>query len=109
MAPSRIELLRGFITQRPDDPFPRYALAMEHKNAGQLDAAWETFRMLMDAHPDYVPGYLHAGNTLVALGRPAEARVVFDSGIAASSRCGDGHARGELEGALAALPEGHGE
>jgi cytochrome c-type biogenesis protein CcmH/NrfG len=103
MPPSRIELLRGFIAQRPDDPFPRYALAMEHKNAGQLDAAWETFKMLMDAHPEYVPGYLHAGNTLVALGRTTEAREVFGQGVAASNRSGDGHARGELEAALAAL------
>jgi predicted Zn-dependent protease len=103
MPPSRIDLLRGFIAQRPGDPFPRYALAMEHKNAGQLDAAWETFKVLMEAHPDYVPGYLHAGNTLVALGRVAEARVVLGNGVAASSRCGDSHARGELEGALSAL------
>jgi tetratricopeptide (TPR) repeat protein len=104
--PTRIELLRGFIAQRPGDPFPRYALAMEHKNAGQLDAAWETFRMLMDEHRDYVPAYLHAGHTLLALGRTDEARGVFENGIAASSRCGDSHARGELEGALAQLGSG---
>jgi predicted Zn-dependent protease len=106
MPPSRIELLRGFIAQRPDDPFPRYALALEHKNAGQLDAAWETFQMLIAGHPDYVPGYLHAGNTLVAMGRASEARLVFESGIAASGRTGDAHARGELESALAALGSG---
>jgi predicted Zn-dependent protease len=104
--PSRIELLRGFIAQRPSDPFPRYALALEHKNAGQLDEAWETFRMLMDAHRDYVPAYLHAGNTLVELGRVAEARVVFASGVEASSRRGDGHARSELEAALAQIGSG---
>jgi predicted Zn-dependent protease len=106
MPPSRIDLLRGFIEQRPTDPFPRYALALEHKNAGELDAAWETFRMLMGAHPDYVPAYLHAGHTLLALGRTAEARSTFESGIAASARKGDSHARGELESALAAVAEG---
>jgi hypothetical protein len=104
--PTRIELLQGFIAQRPEDPFPRYALALEHKNAGELDAAWETFRMLMDEHRDYVPAYLHAGHTLLALGRASEARAVFESGIAASGRCGDGHARGELEAALAQLGSG---
>jgi tetratricopeptide (TPR) repeat protein len=104
--PSRIDLLRGFIAQRPGDPFPRYALALEHKNAGQLAEAWETFRMLMVEHRDYVPAYLHAGNTLLALGRAAEARTVFEDGIAASSRSGDGHARSELEGALALLDSG---
>jgi predicted Zn-dependent protease len=104
--PTRIELLRGFITQRPTDPFPRYALALEYKNAGQLDAAWETFRMLMDEHRDYVPAYLHAGHTLLALNRVSEARVVFEGGIAASGRRGDSHSRGELEAALAQLGSG---
>ena len=104
--PTRIELLRGFITQRPSDPFPRYALALEYKNAGQLDAAWETFRMLMAEHRDYVPAYLHAGHTLLALNRVAEARAVFEGGIAASGRRGDSHSRGELEAALAQLGSG---
>jgi predicted Zn-dependent protease len=101
MPPDRIALLTGFIAQRPDDPFPRYALAIEHKNAGQLSQAWENFRVLMDAHPDYVAAYLHAGQTLIGLGRPGDARQVFETGIAASLRRGDAHARGELEGALA--------
>jgi tetratricopeptide (TPR) repeat protein len=101
--PSRIELLRGFIDQRPDDPFPRYALALEYKNAGELEMAWETFKTLMNSHGDYVAAYLHAGNTLVALGRAEEARGVFRQGIAACVRRGDAHARGEIEGALALL------
>src|SRR2546430_55783 len=80
--PSRIELLRGFIAQRPDDPFPRYALALEYKNAGQLEEAWETFKVLMDTHRDYVPAYLHAGQTLSALGRAVEVAVCQGGGLA---------------------------
>ena len=101
--PSRIEMLRGFIAQKPDDPFPRYGLAMEYKNAGDLAAAWETFRELLDRHADYVAAYLHAGNTLVALGRQVEARQVYERGMAACVRKGDSHAHGELAGALAQL------
>jgi tetratricopeptide (TPR) repeat protein len=101
--PSRIEMLRGFITQRPDDPFPQYALALEYKNGGDLAAAWETFSSLIDRHGDYVAAYLHAGNTLVALGRRGEARAVYESGLAACARKGDSHASGELAGALASL------
>ena len=66
---SRIELLRSFISQRPNDPFPKYALALEHKNSGRMQEAADAFATLMSAHPDYVPAYLHAGNTLVALGK----------------------------------------
>jgi tetratricopeptide (TPR) repeat protein len=101
--PSRIELLRGFMAQRPEDPFPHYALALEYKNAGDLAAAWETFSSLLDHHGDYVAAYLHAGNTLVALGRQAEARAVYERGMAACARKGDSHAHSELAGALAQL------
>jgi thioredoxin-like negative regulator of GroEL len=103
---SRIDTLKGFIAQRPDDPFPRYALALEYKNAGRLEEARETFAALMAAHPRYTPAYLHAGNTLVALGRTDEARAVYRAGIEACGPAGDAHARGELEGALATLPAG---
>jgi tetratricopeptide (TPR) repeat protein len=101
--PSRIEMLRGFIAQKPNDPFPKYALAMEYKNAGDLAAAWETFKSLIEAHGDYVATYLHAGNTLVALGRQLEARQVYEQGLAACARKGDMHAQSELAGALASL------
>lgn len=100
---SRIDTLRSFIDQDPRDPFPRYALALEFKNAGRLGEAWATFEALMSAVPDYVPAYLHAGSTLCALGRASEAREVLARGVAAAIRKGDAHARGELEGALAAL------
>jgi tetratricopeptide (TPR) repeat protein len=103
MPPSRVEMLRSFIAQRPDDPFPRYALALEHKNAGRLDDAWGEWGALLGAHADYVPAYLHAGLTLIAMGRRDEARDVYRRGIEAAVRRGDAHARGELEGALAAI------
>lgn len=100
---SRIETLRAFIAQRPSDPFPRYALALEYKNAGRLAEARETFEALMTAHPTYTAAYLHAGNTLLALGLRAEAQAIYARGVEACVKAGDAHARGELEGALAAL------
>jgi tetratricopeptide (TPR) repeat protein len=104
MPPSRIDMLKAFIAQRPSDPFPRYGLALEYKNAGRLDEARAEFVTLMDAHPTYTAAYLHAGNTLVALGRPDDARAIYVRGVEACIKAGDGHARGELEGALATLP-----
>lgn len=104
MAPSRIDMLLGFIQQRPTDPFPRYALALEYKNAGKLDDAVKTFDALMAAIPDYTATYLHAGNALVALGQLDRAREVYQRGIATCARLGDAHTRGEIEGALASLP-----
>jgi len=102
---SRVETLRAFIASRPGDPFPRYALAMEHKNGGRLSEARDEFAVLMRDHADYVAAYLHAGNTHLALGDRDAAREAYARGIEASIRKGDGHARGELEGALASLSE----
>jgi tetratricopeptide (TPR) repeat protein len=103
MSASRIEKLRGFVEARPDDPFPRYALALEFKNAGDLGQAWQVFEALLAAHPGYSAAYLHAGNTLLGLGRAAQARDVWRQGVQVCLSNGDAHARSELEGALAAF------
>jgi tetratricopeptide (TPR) repeat protein len=97
-------MLQAFIAQRPNDPFPRYGLALEHKNAGRLEEAWSAFAELMETHPTYTAAYLHAGNAALALGRVEDARAVYARGVEACVKAGDAHARGELEGALASLP-----
>ncbi len=99
----RIATLRSFVAQQPDQPFPLYALALEHKKLGQLAEARGAFSDLLARFPDYLPGYLMAGGVLEAIGDRAEAEKVYREGIARAGRQGDGHTRGELEGALAAL------
>jgi hypothetical protein len=74
----RVETLKKFIAARPGDPFPRYGLAQEYKNAGRLAEARQEFDALMREHPDYTAAYLHAGNVLVALGERDEARAVME-------------------------------
>jgi tetratricopeptide (TPR) repeat protein len=105
----RIEMLQEFIAKNPADPFPRYGLALEHKNAGRLAEASAAFTELMERFPDYTATYLHAGNTLRDLGKTDEAASVYRSGIAACGRKRDAHALGELESALAALSETQGD
>jgi hypothetical protein len=97
----RLATFRSFIARTPSDPFPRYGLAMELKTRGDLAEAWTAFNELIEQFPDYVPAYLMAGGTLVALGRKTEAADVYGKGIEVATRRGDQHARRELEGALA--------
>jgi tetratricopeptide (TPR) repeat protein len=99
----RLEILRSFAEKRPEDPFPRYALAMELKNAGDAVAAWQTFEPLIAQHPDYVASYAPAGEVLQGLERLDDARAVYRKGIEACARRNDGHAQGHLEAALAEL------
>ncbi len=104
MTGSRIERLRAFLATRPDDAFARYALALEHKNAGELAEADAVFSDLIRTHADYTAAYLHAGNTLVALGRTEDARRVYTSGLDACKAKADSHGHSELNSALALLP-----
>lgn len=99
----RIATFKAFIARSPGDPFPRYGLAMEHKSRGELDEAWRAFEELLETFPDYVPTYLMAGGTLVALGRRAEAARTYRRGMDVAARSGDAHARRELESALGEL------
>ena len=99
----RIATFKSFISRSPADPFPRYGLAMEHKGQGQLAEAWTVFAELLETFPDYVPTYLMAGGTLVALGRRDEAADIYRRGIEVAGRKGDNHAKDELATALAEL------
>jgi tetratricopeptide (TPR) repeat protein len=99
----RIATFRSFISKSPSDPFPRYGLAMEHKGRGENAEAWTQFEELLSKFPDYVPTYLMAGGTLVALGRKDEAAAIYQQGIEVATRRGDTHARGELQSALAEI------
>lgn len=88
------------VAQNPADSFSRYGLAMEYRNTGDLEEAVRQFEELKRINPDYSATYFHAGQTLERLGRIEEARAMYEEGIVITTRKGDLHARGELEGAL---------
>lgn len=100
MSGNRLETLKGMVEQDPGNAFLRYGLAMEYKNAGDLEAAVREFRALMAANPEYAPGYFHGGQTLEKLGRVDEAREVYEKGVEVTTRSGDQHARSEMQAAL---------
>ncbi|MCG8423176.1 MAG: tetratricopeptide repeat protein [Proteobacteria bacterium] len=99
----RIATLKSFIERNSDDPFPRYGLAMEYRNTGQLDEAQAIFDELTERFPDYLAAYLMAGNNLADLGRKEDAAAMYRNGIEVSRRLGDAHTTSELETALAEL------
>jgi tetratricopeptide (TPR) repeat protein len=95
--------LLSFIESSPNDPFPRYGLALEYKNSGKLEDAARSFSELIERFPDYTPAYLHAGTVLAAMGRRQDAARTFRAGVEACTRKRDFHAKGEIEAALAEL------
>jgi tetratricopeptide (TPR) repeat protein len=100
---SRLETIRKIVEQSPNDPFPRYGLALELKNAGQKDEAHACFEELERRHPTYVPQFLMHANLLSEMRRVDEAKAVLERGIAVGRKAGNAHAVGEMESALQQL------
>jgi tetratricopeptide (TPR) repeat protein len=100
MTSTRLEILKSLVEQNPGDSFTRYGLAMEYRNAGDLEAAAKEFRALIASHPDYSAAYFQGGQTLERLGQTAEAREFYLQGIEAATRKGDFHTRSEIQAAL---------
>ncbi len=99
----RLDMFDLMIAKGSQDPFVHYARAMELRSLERFDDALAAYQQVMQQFPDYVPTYLMAGQVAEQLGRPADARVALEAGIAAAQRTGDGHALGELRGLLAGL------
>ena len=100
---SRRQMLEEFVTQKPDDPFSRYGLAMECMNSGDTAAAGEQFQTLIERNSDYVPAYLMYAQMLVRESRAMEAKGILTSGLAAAAKKSDHHAESELQALLAEL------
>jgi tetratricopeptide (TPR) repeat protein len=99
----RLGMLEKMVVAKPDDPFPRYGLAMELKKLGRHEDAAQAFEALHQGHPAYVPAYLMHGNLLEAMNRAEQAVGIYDRGMAAAREAGDDHALGELQTARDAL------
>lgn len=100
----RLEQLRRFIAASPDEPFPRYALALERKSQGDVPGAAAELQALLVRKPDYLAAYLQLGMLLEQEGRVAEAREAFVQGQQQARAQGNQHTLSELTTALEALP-----
>jgi predicted Zn-dependent protease len=101
----RLAYLEKSVASGSKDPFVWYGLAQEYRTLERHEDALKTFTSLREASPDYVPMYLMCGQLLEKMGRAEDAKGWLLAGIAAAKKKGDAHAQGELESALAALPE----
>jgi predicted Zn-dependent protease len=100
---TRRQKLEEFLAKNPKDTFSRYGVALECVKQGDLTAAESHFRALIEANPDYVPGYQMYAQTLARAERGEEAKVILTRGIQAAIRQGNQHARSEMEGLLSEL------
>ncbi|TMB27396.1 MAG: tetratricopeptide repeat protein [Deltaproteobacteria bacterium] len=99
----RIEQLRDFVAAAPDDPFPRYALALELKGKGDAAQAAAELQHLLARRPDYLAAYLQLAMLHASAGKTNEARSVLTAGQDLARKQGNSHTLSELTTALEGL------
>jgi E3 SUMO-protein ligase RanBP2 len=83
---SRIDSLRKLAEERPDDPRPRFGLALELERAGRWEEMIAELRAYLARTDDEGNAYGRLGHALRELGRDDEAREAYRQGIEAANR-----------------------
>jgi len=96
MQPNRIDTLLSFLEEDPADSFVRFALAKEYEKIGVLKKALDTYLELKNMDDQYVGLYYHLGALYEKLDQPADALLIYDTGINIAKKQGDFHSLSEL-------------
>ena len=97
--PSRIEQLKHFLTQNPNDSFVKYALAIEHINLGDDETALSFFQSIVDSDPNYSGVYYHLGKLYERRKEKILAEKIYRDGLE-RTHGKDPHNHRELQEAL---------
>ena len=101
----RINKLKTFLLEQPNDSFLQHALALEYIKVGNDEEARNLFNQLLLREPTYVGSYYHLGKLLERVGDPGKAKRIYARGMDEAKRAGDQHSYNELQGALDDLEE----
>lgn len=93
---NRIEELKQFLQDSPQDPFLKYALTLEYKKAGNAELTLAGFEELVSLHTDYVGTYYHFAKYLEEIGQREESLTIYKQGMEVAQRMRNRHAYGEL-------------
>jgi Tfp pilus assembly protein PilF len=96
----RINKLKAFLLQQPNDSFLQHALALEYIKIGDDDEARLLFENILGRDPLYVGTYYHLAKLLERQKEFDGAITVYENGIKAAKQAGDNHAKNELQMAL---------
>jgi len=96
---NRITQLVGFLKETPNDPFLRYAIALEHLKVHEDTEALDIFRKLLISNPMYVGTYYHIGKLQEKMELFDEALDSYEKGMTVAKKLSDRHSFNELQGA----------
>ncbi len=93
---SRIEVLKEFAEQEPENPFNWYALALEYQNTDPK-LVRSLYHKLLIEHKSYLPTYFHAALFFSESGENEFAKSIYESGIELANAQQNAHALKELK------------
>jgi Tfp pilus assembly protein PilF len=95
----KIEKLKTFLNNSPEDPFLKHALALEYIKLGNESLARQLFLEILNRDPAYIGTYYHLGRLLERAGEIENARSWYEKGMVAAKNAGDLHVYNELQAA----------
>jgi len=96
---NRLEQLQLFLKSTPEDPFLRYAIALEHLKLQDETKALALFSELIETNPSYVGTYYHLGKLLEKQEQYDTALSTYEKGINIATQLNDSLSLRELKGA----------
>lgn len=102
---SRLEQLREFEKSDPDDPFIRYAIALEYLKLGETEKSIELLNGINTKNPEYLPVYYQLGKIYESTNQPSAASECYANGIEVALQQGNKKILAELRQAKEELEE----
>jgi len=81
MEAKRIETLQQMEAAKPNEPFIKFALALEYLNSGETETASSYFEKLTQDFPNYSATYYHFGKMKETIGEIEIAIELYKKGI----------------------------
>ena len=100
---NRIERLKEFLVNDPNDSFVQHALALEYVKEGNDEEAARLFENILQFNENYIGSYYHLAKLHERQGRADEAIRVYEKGMSKAKEAGDNHAFSELRSAYEEL------
>ncbi len=92
---SRIEVLKEYAEEEPENPFNWYALALEYQNI-DYKVANDLYLKLLKDYNSYLPTYFHAASFFAEKGEIDFAKTIYENGIDLAKTQNNSHALKEL-------------
>ncbi len=99
MSTDRLKKLQQFLAQTPNEPFLKYAIALEYLKLEEDQQALAQFEKITQEHPLYVGTYYHLGKLYEKLQLEEQALPCYKRGMDVARQLEDHHAFSELQGA----------